>query len=101
MDNTQYFNELQTLKDGQLQPFVDWAEKNAVPWIRSEMDGILGKPGTPLSDTDAVRGGLTTSYKELVTMPQNARFYLAHTTMFEQEIDRYLKSAQAFLNNQG
>jgi len=41
---------------------------------------------------------LATSYSDLITMPENAKYYLAHTTMFEQELGRYVTAAHGFVS---
>lgn len=98
MDNREYLSKWHTLKGGPLKDFVDWAEQEARSWVRSEVDGVLGKPAGSMNPTDAIRSGLPTSFQDLISLPQNGRFYVAHLSMFESELDRYIESGRGFLN---
>src|SRR5215213_6149389 len=100
MDIREYLDKWSNLRTGPLKDFIDWAEQDARPWVRSEVDGVLGKPAGNMNPTDAVRAGLPTSYHDLISMPQNGRFYVAHLTMFESELDRFIQSGRHFVNAQ-
>lgn len=100
MNHREYLDQWSKLRTAPLLELLDWAEHDARPWVRSEVDGVLGKPAGSINPTEAIRAGLPTSYHDLIMMPQNGRFYVAHLAMFESELDRFIRSGRGFLNKQ-
>jgi hypothetical protein len=101
MDSNQYKAErrrLDALTKQNLLDLAQWAEKGALPWLWTELDGILGKKGRirPLQPQDAIRHGLQTTFADRKRMPQTPKFYVAQLTMLDSELTRYFRAIQLF-----
>lgn len=97
MDSREYLDKWHALRSSPLAEVAEWADSVARPWVRTEVEGVLGGPAKLLSPPDVIRAGLPTTYHDLLTMPGESRFYAAHLSMFESEINRYISAAKAFL----
>jgi hypothetical protein len=99
MDSRIYLQKKTDLEKGPLHDFAKWATEEAAPWVREEIKGVLGGETKQLSAEDAVRSGLATSYKDLLVLPKTARYYGAHLTMFQAELDRFCKAVNGFVQH--
>lgn len=70
-----------------------WAEKDALPWLWSELAIITSKKKvSPLKPYDAIRQGFRTSINERNNMPLKENFYVAQLTMLDSELLRRSKA---------
>jgi hypothetical protein len=93
MDSQEYIRKIiGGWEEGSLPDFAKWAAEEAAPWVREEVKGVLGGEAKQLSAEEAVRSGLAISYKDLRVLPKQARYYGAHLTMFQAELDRFCKA---------
>jgi hypothetical protein len=100
MDANLYKAERRRLDALTRQNLIDlaqWAEKVALPWLWTEVAGILGKGRiSPLQPQDAIRQGLQTTFADRQKMPLTPKFYVAQLTMLDSESTRYCKAIQSF-----
>src|SRR5271166_2682228 len=80
-----------------LTTLAHWAEKAALPWLWTELAGIIGKKGLkPLQPTHAIRQGLQTTPAEREEMPSKPSFYHAHLTMLDRKARKYIGAVARF-----
>ena len=100
MDANQYKIELNRRRDLSRQNLIDlahWAEQTALPWLWTELAGILDKGSlNPLQPTHAIRQGLQTTPADRETMPLKPTFYHAHLTMLDNEARKYIGAVTRF-----
>ena len=96
MDSRTYLATMQRLGRGSLGLLGIWAEDHAIPWIRSEMEGIVAKKLPVVPDQQAIRSGLAVSLADLVELPKKASYWGAQLVMFEREARRYARPAIRF-----
>jgi len=100
MDSNTYKAERFRLDALTHQNLIDlglWAQKSALPWLWTELAGILGKKRVvPLQAQDAIRQGLQVTSADREKMPLKPNFYLAQLTMLDSELTRYCAAVQSF-----
>lgn len=81
-----------------LADLAKWAEQEALPWLWSELAGILGKKKIPpLMPHDAIRQGLQTTFADRERMPLRPNFYISHLTMLDAEVKKYCGAVSRFI----
>lgn len=80
-----------------LVALADWSEKDALPWLWSELGGMSPRGrASPLKPCDAIRQGLQVTFADLQKMPLEFNFYLAQLTMLDAEVRRYCGAIKSF-----
>jgi len=73
MHTLDFLQQKQLLENGPVLDFANWAVGDAAPWVWNELTGVLGVGARLMSATEALRGGLAVTYKDLVDLPKTSR----------------------------
>ena len=104
MNEQDYSDQLARLgigNRGNLVELANWAEAEGLPWLWSELDGMISDRAVKaLKSHDAIRQGLQTTHADREKMPLKSNFYIAQLTMLDSEVKGYCRAVSGF-ENQG